>query len=85
MIYDYCIWLRDSQAKAINTVNLRLSAIKAFLCYCSDEDVTLSELYLKAKSIHRFKGKTDPKLEYLTQEQLETVFAAPDTGTRRVS
>ena len=82
MIYDYCIWLRDSQTKAINTVNLRLSAIKAFLCYCSDEDVTLSELYLKAKSIHRFKGKTDPKLEYLTQEQLETVFAAPDTGTR---
>lgn len=39
-VYDYCTWLRDSQTKAINTVNLRLSAIKAFLRYCSDEDCT---------------------------------------------
>ena len=82
MIYDYCILLRDSQTIAINTVNIRLSAIKAFLCYCSEEDVALSELYLKAKSIHRFKGRADPKLEYLDQEQLEAVFAVPDTATR---
>ena len=81
-VYDYCTWLRDSQTKAINTVNLRLSAIKAFLRYCSDEDAALSELYLKVKTIHRFKGKTDPKLEYLNQEQLEAVFAVPDTTTR---
>lgn len=82
MVYDYCVWLRDSQSKSVNTVNLRLSAIKSFLCYCSEEDVTLSELYLKVKSIHRFKGKADPRLEYLNQEQLEAVFAAPDTATR---
>lgn len=82
MVYDFCIWLRDSQSKAVNTINLRLSAIKSFLCYCSEEDVALSGLYLKVKSIHRFKGKTDPKLEYLSQGQLETVFAAPDTSAR---
>ena len=82
MVYDFCIWMRDSQSKAINTINLRLSVIKSFLRYCSEEDASLSALYLKVKSIRRFKGKTDPKLEYLTQEQLETVFAAPDTTTR---
>lgn len=82
MVYDYCVWLRDSQSKSVNTVNLRLSAIKSFLCYCSEEDVALSELYLKVKSIHRFKGKADPRLEYLNQKQLEAVFAAPDTATR---
>ena len=81
-VYDFCIWLRDGQSKAINTVNLRLSAIRSFLCYCSEEDAALSELYLKVKSIYRFKGRTDPKLEYLSQEQLETVFAAPDTTSR---
>lgn len=81
-VYDFCIWLRDSQLKAVNTVNLRLSAIKSFLCYCSEEDASLTENYLKVKSIHRFKGKADPKLEYLNQEQLEAVFAAPDTETR---
>ena len=82
MVYDFCIWLRDNQSKSINTINLRLSAIKSFLHYCSDEDVSLSELYLKVKTIHRFKGKLDPKLEYLKQEQLETVFAFPDTTTK---
>lgn len=34
MVYDFCIWLRDSESKAANTINLRLSAIKSFLCYC---------------------------------------------------
>ena len=82
MVYDFCIWLRDSESKAVNTINLRLSAIKSFLCYCSEEDATLSELYLKVKSIRRFKGKTDPKLEYLKPEQLESIFSWPDTSTR---
>lgn len=82
MVYDFCIWLRDSESKAINTINLRLSAIKSFLRYCSEEDVALSELYLKVKSIRRFKGKADPKLEYLKPEQLEAVFSWPDTSTR---
>lgn len=82
MVYEFCIWLRDSQGKAVNTINLRLSAIKSFLCYCSEEDASLTGLYLKMKTIHRFKGKTDPKLEYLNPEQLETVFSAPDTTTR---
>ncbi len=82
MVYDFCIWLRDSKKKATNTVNLRLSAIKSFLTYCSEEDVSLSELYIKVKSIHRFKGKSDPKLEYLKPAQIEAVFAIPDTTTR---
>lgn len=82
MVYDFCIWLRDGRQKAINTVNLRLSAIKSFLAYCSEEDVTLSELYIKVKSVHRFKGKSDPKLEYLKPAQLEAVFAFPDTATK---
>ena len=81
-VYDFCIWLRDEQSKAVNTVNLRRSAIRSFLCYCSEEDAALSELYLKVKSIHRFKGRTDPKVEYLSQKQLKTVFAAPDTASR---
>ena len=85
MVYDFCIWLRDSESKSINTINLRLSAIKSFLRYCSEEDATLSELYLKVKLIRRFKGKTDPKLEYLRPEQLESIFSWPDTATRNGS
>lgn len=82
MVYEFCIWLRDHQEKATNTINLRLSAIKSFLCYCSEEDATLTGLYLKVKTIHRFKGRKDPKPEYLKLDQLAAVFAAPDITTR---
>lgn len=81
-IYDFCVWLRDDQHRAIASLNLRLAAIMSFLRYCSEEEPSLSALYLKAKAIHRFRGKTDPKLEYLKAEQLEAVFACPDTSTR---
>jgi len=81
-VYDFCIWLRDDQSKSVNTVNLRLAAINSFLCFCSEEDPSLSEIYLKVKTIHRFKGKSDPKLEYLNQDQLKKVFAAPDTTSK---
>lgn len=81
-VYDFCIWLRDEKSRSVSTVNLRLSAIKSFLCYCSEEDSALSEIYLKVKSIHRFKGKSDPKLEYLDAGQLKSVFAVPDVRTK---
>ena len=84
-IYDFCIWLRDDKHRAVATINLRLSAIMSFLRYCGEEDPALSELYLKAKSIHRFKGKEDPKLEYLNAMQLEAIFACPDVSTRNGS
>ena len=42
----------------------------------------MSALYIKAKSVHRFKGGATPKLEYLNQKQLASVLAHPDTGTR---
>lgn len=83
IIYDFCIWLRDGQLKAINTVNLRLSAIKSFLRFCNEEDAVLSEIYLKAQSIHRFKGTSTPKLEYLKPEQLEALFVTPDTSSQK--
>lgn len=83
MLYNFCIWLRDDQLRAVNTVNLRLSAILSFLRYCSEEDASLSGLYIKAKSVHRFKGKSTSKLEYLNQKQMETVLAHPDTGIRK--
>ena len=82
IIYAFCIWLRDDQLRSLNTVNLRLSAIMSFLRYCSEEDASLSELYIKAKAVHRFKGGSTPKLEFLNQEQMEVVLAHPDTGTR---
>lgn len=81
-IYEYLIWLRDDHNCATETLNLRLSAIKSFLKYCSEEELELTSVYLQASSIHAFKGTKNTRVEYLTQPQLKLLFNAPDISTR---
>jgi len=38
-IYDFLIWLKDVKNNSAQTLNLRLSAIKSFLKFCSEEDL----------------------------------------------
>lgn len=82
VVYDFCVWLRDERALSPSTVNLRLSAIKSFLRYCGEEDPSLGCHYLEVRTIHRFKGRPEQRLEYLTPAQLAALFARPDTATR---
>jgi site-specific recombinase XerD len=81
VVYDHLTWLLDDAGRSPATANLRLAAIKSFMHYCADEDATLMPAYLDVRSIHSFRGGGDGRLEYLTQPQLEALFAHPDTDT----
>ena len=81
-IYDFVMWLKDARNNSAQTLNLRLSAIKSFLKYCSEEDMELMPVYLDVSSIHAFKEFKKPCVEYLTQEQLKLLFSLPDITTR---
>lgn len=81
-IYDFLMWLKDNRKNSTQTLNLRLSAIKSFLKYCSEEDMELMHVYLDASSIHAFKSIKMPCVEYLTQEQLKLLFSLPDITTK---
>lgn len=74
-IYDFLMWLKDSKNSSAQILNLRLSAIKSFLKYCSEEGIELMPVYLDISSIHAFKGAKKPCVEYLTQEQLKLLFS----------
>lgn len=81
-IYDFLMWLKNTQKNSAQTLNLRLSAIKSFLKYCSEEDMELMPVYFDVASIHAFKGVKRPYVEYLTQEQLKLLFSLPDITAR---
>jgi len=81
-IYDFLMWLKNIRKSSIQTLNLRLSAIKSFLKYCSEEDMELMPVYLDVASIHAFKGVKKPCVEYLTQEQLKLLFSLPNMTTK---
>jgi integrase/recombinase XerD len=81
-IYDFLMWLKDIRNSSTQTLNLRLSAIKSYLKYCSEEDLELMPVYLDVSSIHAFRGIKKPCVEYLTQVQLKLLFSLPDITTR---
>ena len=81
-VYDFLMWQKDKQNNSAPTLNLRLSAIKSFLKYCSEEDLELMPVYLDVAGIHAFKGAKNPTIEYLTQVQLKSLFSLPDMQAR---
>lgn len=81
-IYDFLIWLRDTRNCSVQTLNLRLAAIKSFLKYCAEEDIELTSYYLDITSIHAFKGAKKPCVEYLNPGQLKLLFSLPDVTTK---
>ena len=81
-IYDFLVYLRDEKKNAASTLNQRLSAIKSFLKYCAEEDISLGRFYLDVSKIHKFKGEKNTTVEYLTQPQLKLLFSIPDIKLR---
>lgn len=53
-IKDFINWLTDKNCSA-KTINLRLTAIRSFLKYCSEEDFELRGIYTEVCSIKKVK------------------------------
>lgn len=81
MVYGFLVYLRDIRNCSTATLNLRLAAIKAFLCYCGGEDISCTAVHLEVSSIRKFKGEKKPCVEYLRPEQLKLLYAVPDVST----
>jgi integrase/recombinase XerD len=68
-------WMVDQRHYTPKTVTLRLSAIKAFLAYASQEDIALVALSQAAKAL---KAPAHPKtpIEYLTEPETRAILSA---------
>ncbi len=81
-IYDFLMWLKEAKKNSVSTLNLRLTAIKSFLKYCSEEDMELTSYYLDITSIHAFKASKKTYIKFLSHSQLKLLFSTPDISTR---
>jgi integrase/recombinase XerD len=68
-------WMTEQRHYAPKTIALRLSAIKAFLAYCSQEDITLVALSQAAKALRAPASPRTP-IEYLAEPETRAVLAA---------
>ena len=68
-------WMREGRDYSPRTVALRLSAVKAFLSYCAEEDLTLVVLSQAAAAL-RSPAIAKMPIEYLTEVQTRAVLVA---------
>ncbi len=68
-------WMVEQRHYSARTIALRLSTVKAFLTYSSDEDLTLVTLSQAAKAL-RSPAIARKPIEYLTEAQTRAVLAA---------
>ncbi|MGH3396155.1 MAG: tyrosine-type recombinase/integrase [Streptosporangiaceae bacterium] len=68
-------WMTGQQHYAPKTIALRLSAIKAFLAYAAQEDITLVALSQAARAL-RAPAEARKPITYLTAPQIRAILAA---------
>lgn len=54
-IKAYLVWMNETQHLAAKTCNLRLTALKSFMEYGADEDITLVANYNEVRSVRGMK------------------------------
>lgn len=81
-VKNYFVWMNEEQHLAAKTCNLRLTALKSFMEYCADEDITLVSVYNDVCSIRGMKEHKKPIL-YMTNEATEALLKTPKTNTAK--
>ena len=73
--------LTDENGYSIATRNVRMAAIRAFLDYVSDRDVTVIHVLNELKKLPFQKTETAMVVDYLTQEEITAIVEAADVQT----
>lgn len=78
-IKDYISWLKE-QSYSPKSINLKLTAIRSFLKYCSEEDFELRGIYTEVCSIKKLKEEKKP-IQYLQATATSAILSAYGTKT----
>ena len=75
IILDFIRYLEEEK-RSQATINQRLAAIKSYLWFCSDEDITLQPLSIMVSRIPSVK-ETKEVRERLSEDDLKLIFSLP--------
>lgn len=80
-IKDFICWLKE-KGYVPKTINLKLTAIRSFLKYCSEEDVELRGIYAEVCTVKKQKEEKHP-IEYLQPSATTAILSAYDISTSK--
>jgi site-specific recombinase XerD len=78
---DFISWLIEKKY-APKTINLKLTAIRSFLKYCSEEDFELRGIYTEVCTVKKQREEKHP-IEYLQPSATAAILSAYDTNTSK--
>ena len=78
-IKGFIAWMKNRNC-ASKTINLKLTAIRSFLKFCSEEDFELRGIYTEVCSIKKVKEEKHP-IVYLQPSATSAILSAYDTNT----
>ena len=78
---EYLVWLCQEQALKPKTCNLRLTAIRSFLEYSAQEDLTFMPLFNESCSVKNLRVPENP-IEYLQKYEMKSLLNSVETGTK---
>lgn len=81
IIIEFLNYLEDEKKNSIRTRNQRLACIKSFYQYCIIDEIDNIDNIRKILSI-KVKKEIKKVMNYLTEEELKTIFDSIDTSTK---
>jgi site-specific recombinase XerD len=78
----YIVWLTEKKHYAPKTTNLRMTAIKSFLKYCAEEDISLVCFHSDAKNLRLLKEVKKP-IRYLSKNATTALLRAIPAETAK--
>ncbi|MDD4495665.1 MAG: tyrosine-type recombinase/integrase [Eubacteriales bacterium] len=79
-VQEYMAYLNTQRKLASKTCGLRLTAIKSFLKYCSDEDLLFEARFHEVERINGMKSAKKP-VKYLSENVMTTLLKMPKNDT----
>lgn len=80
-VQEFIEWLK-SKDYSVKTINLKLTAIRSFLKYCSEEDFELRGIYADVCTVRKLKEGKAP-IVYLQPKATAAILAAFDNKTAK--
>ena len=80
-IQEFIEWLRNKDY-SVKSINLKLTAIRSFLKYCSEEDFELRGIYTDVCSVRKLKEEKAP-IVYLQPKATAAILSAFDNKTSK--